>query len=62
MADSPLVRAGSHYLTSNLAVTSGDAIVISASNVTSNLNGLVSSQKSGGPVCRCCAPDALDPH
>lgn len=39
--------AGSYYLTQNLAVTTGDAIVISADDVTLDLNGFVISSTAG---------------
>lgn len=43
LAPFTISSSGSYYLTTNLAVTSGDAITIDASNVTLDLNGFVIS-------------------
>ena len=47
---------GSYYLTANLAVTGGNAIVISASNVTLDLNGFTISSSAGPAGGTAIAP------
>ena len=47
---------GSYYLTANLAVTAGNAIVISASNVTLDLNGFTISSNAGPAGGTAIAP------
>ena len=42
--------SGSYYLTKNLAVTSGNAIVISAEGVTLDLNGFTLSSTEASPA------------
>jgi hypothetical protein len=42
--------AGSYYLTKNLAVTSGDAITITANNVTVDLNGFAITSTEASPA------------
>ncbi len=48
--------SGSYYLTKNLAVTSGNAIVISASNVTLDLNGFTISSSASPAGGTAIAP------
>lgn len=45
-----ITNPGSYYLTSNLAVTAGDAITISADNVTLDLNGFIISSTEATPT------------
>ncbi|HLP08883.1 MAG TPA: hypothetical protein VK178_12020 [Opitutaceae bacterium] len=47
-----ITSPGSYYLTAGIAVTSGDAIVISARNVTLDLNGYTISSSASGSVYR----------
>ncbi len=42
--------SGSYYLTKNLAVTSGNAIVIAVDGVTLDLNGFTISSTEGSPA------------
>src|ERR1035438_9382322 len=41
---------GSYYLTTNITVTAGDAITITASGVTLDLNGFTVSSSAGSPA------------
>ena len=50
---------GSYYLTANLAVTAGNAIVISASNVTLDLNGFTISSSASPAGGTAIAPGAF---
>src|ERR1039458_625653 len=45
-----ITQPGSYYLTKNLAVTSGNAIVISAEDVTLDLNGFTLSSPEASPA------------
>jgi len=49
-APTTLTQPGSYYLTTNIAVTTGNAITITADNVTLDLNGFTASSTEASPA------------